>query len=84
VHFDTATDLADRTGLGFYVVIDHWYKQELVINPATYAFMGNKTVAVAAYEAVAADDRRPIKRGQVLGWEALLEEAIVSHPGQLP
>jgi hypothetical protein len=84
VHFDAGTDLAGRTGIGLYMVIDGWYKQELVINPETYTFMGAKTVAIRAHTSVATDGTRYITKGQVLGWQALLESAIVRHPGQLP
>jgi hypothetical protein len=84
VHFDPTTDLAGRTGLGLYMVIDGWYKHELVINPATYAFMGDKEVAVTAHKNVSTDGTRYIKKGQVLGWEALLDSAIVSRVGQVP
>jgi hypothetical protein len=84
VHFDSGTDLAGRTGIGLYMVIDGWYKQELVINPETYTFMGVKTVAIKAHKSVATDGTRYIKKGQVLGWYALLELAIVRHPGQIP
>ncbi len=84
VHFDAATDLAGRSGLGLYMVIDGWYKHELVINPTTYTFMGDKEVAVAAHKNVATDGTRYIKKGQVLGWEALLDSAVVSRVGQVP
>ena len=84
VHFEAGTDLAGRTGIGLYMVIDGWYKQELVINPDTYTFMGAKTVAVKAHVEVATDGTRHIRKGQVLGWLALLESAVVRHPGQLP
>jgi hypothetical protein len=84
VHFDSGTDLAGRTGLGFYMVLDGWYKHELVINPVTYRYMGDKTVAVRAHADVATDGTREIRKGQVLGWEALLAAAIVRHAGQLP
>jgi hypothetical protein len=84
VHFEAGTDLAGRSGIGLYMVIDGWYKQELVINPDTYTFMGAKTVAVKAHVDVATDGTRHIRKGQVLGWQALLESAIVRHPGQLP
>jgi hypothetical protein len=84
IHFDSATDLAGRTGLGFYLVVDGWYKHELVINPVTYRYMGDKTVAVRAHADVATDGTREIRKGQVLGWEALLAAAIVRRPGQLP
>ena len=84
VHFDTAADLAGRTGLGFYMVIDGWQKHELVINPSTYSYMGDEWVAIKAHTSVATDGTRYIKKGQVLGWEALLASAIVKHAGQLP
>jgi hypothetical protein len=83
VRFDSATDLAGRTGLGFYMVIGY-YKQELVINPVTYTFMGEETVAVQAHQIVGTDGTFNIRKGQVLGWIALLQEAIVRHVGQLP
>ena len=84
VHFDSAADLAGRTGLGFYMVIDGWQKHELVVNPVTYSYMGDEWIAVAAHTSVATDGTRYIKKGQVLGWEALLASAIVQHPGQIP
>ena len=83
-HFDSGTDLAGRTGIGLYVVIDGWFKEELVINPENYTFMGYKSVAIKAHKSVATDGTRYIKKGQVLGWTALLESAIVQHPGQMP
>jgi hypothetical protein len=84
VHFDTAVDLAGRTGLGFYLVMDGWEKEELVINPTTYSYMGDEWVAVRAHTSVATDGTRQIGKGQVLGWEALLAEALVQHAGQIP
>ena len=84
VHFDSAADLAGRTGLGFYMVIDGWQKHELVVNPVTYSYMGDEWIAATAHTSVATDGTRYIKRGQVLGWEALLASAIVQHPGQIP
>ena len=84
VHFDSAADLAGRTGLGFYLVIGGWEKHELVINPVTYSYMGDEWIAVRAHTSVATDGTRYIKKGQVLGWEALLASAIVRHAGQIP
>ena len=55
-----------------------------MINPVTYTFMGAKTVATQAHTDVATDGTRYIKNGQVLGWTALLAEAIVRQVGQLP
>jgi hypothetical protein len=84
VHFDSAADLVGRTGLGFYMVIGGWYKQEVVISPVTYTYMGDEEVAVRAHSDVGTDGTRLIARGHILGWEALLAEAIVQHAGQIP
>jgi hypothetical protein len=46
--------------------------------------MGDEWIAVRAHTSVATDGTRYIKKGQVLGWEALLASAIVRHPGQIP
>jgi hypothetical protein len=83
VHFDRTTDLAGRHGMGFFMKFG-WYKQEVVINPATYVYMGDEFVAVRAHASVALDGTRQIKKGQVLGWGALLRIAVVQRAGQLP
>jgi hypothetical protein len=84
VRFESGTDLAGRMGLGFYMVLGGYYKLEIVVNPDTYTFMGDKYVAVAAHTMNGTDGTRSIKKGQVLGWEALLASAIVERPGELP
>ena len=84
VRFESDTDLAGRKGLGFYVVTEGYIKQELVIDPLTYTYMGFEDVAIKDHWATATDGTRFIKKGQVLGWEALLGSAVVQHPGQLP
>jgi hypothetical protein len=65
-------DLAGRTGLGFYMILDGHDKQEIVINPVTYAYMGGKSVAIKDYTVTGTDGTHYIRAGQVLGWDALL------------
>lgn len=84
VHFENDTDLAGRQGFGFYKVTEGYIKEELVIDPATYRYMGYKDVAITNHTDHATDGTWYIKKGQVLGWEALLGSAVVQHPGQLP
>jgi hypothetical protein len=84
VHFETAADLAGRTGLGFWRLGEGYLKQELVIDPVTYAFMGYEDVAVADHAMVGTDGTRYVKKGHVMGWGAVLGIAIVQKPGQLP
>jgi hypothetical protein len=59
-------------------MVTGWYKQEPVINPMNYAYMGDKPVAVEAR----IGGTRHIAKGQVLGWRALLEPAVVQHPAR--
>lgn len=84
VRFDAGIDLAGRSGIGIYMIEDGWHKEELVINPMTYQFMGSETIAVRAHVSAGTDGIRRMKAGQVLGWMALLATAIVDKPGQLP
>jgi hypothetical protein len=84
VHFEAAADLAGRTGLGFWMVREGYLKQEVVIDPVTYAVMGNKDVAIKDHAMAGTDGTRYVKKGHVMGWAALLGSAIVARPGQLP
>ena len=84
VHFEAAADLAGRTGLGFWMVREGYLKQEIVIDPVTYAYMGFKDVAIKDHALTGTDGTQYVKKGHVMGWAALLGSAIVSRPGQLP
>jgi hypothetical protein len=85
VHFErSVTDLAGRTGVGFSTVQDGYLKEQIVINPKTYAYMGYIDVAVRAHSSTGLDGTAHFRVGQILGWEALLGAGIVQHPGQLP
>jgi len=41
-------------------------------------------VAIEDHVSTGTDGTMYIKKGQVLGWEALLGSAVVQRPGQLP
>jgi hypothetical protein len=85
VHFErSATDLAGRSGVGFSTVQEGYLEQQIVINPRTYAYMGYVDVAVRAHTSTGLDGTAHFRRGQVLGWEAMLGSGIVQRPGQLP
>lgn len=85
VRFDpSVTDLAGRTGVGFYTVQDGYFKPEIVINPRTYAYMGYLDTAVRAHTEAGTDGTVHFRKGQVLGWEAMLASGIVQRPGQIP
>jgi hypothetical protein len=84
VHFDSGTDLAGRTGIGLYMVEYGWLRQELVISPVTYKFMGSQEVAAQGHTMAGTDGIRHVRKDQVLGWQALLYSAIVRHAGDVP
>ena len=84
VHFEKDTDLAGRHGLGFWNLTEGYIKYEIVIDPTTYHYMGSKEVVVKDHLDTAAPGPRLIKVGKVLNWQALLGDAIVQNPGQLP
>jgi hypothetical protein len=84
VRFDPTTDIAGRPGIGLSVVTEGYLREEIVINPVTYAYMGDLYVAVRAHTDVGTDGTRQIKKGQILGWSALLRSGIVRSAGQRP
>jgi hypothetical protein len=45
---------------------------------------GLETIAMQAHQMVGTDGTFEIRKGQVLGWIALLDDAIVRRVGQLP
>jgi hypothetical protein len=80
----SVTDLAGRSGVGFSTVQEGYLEEQIVINPRTYAYLGYVDVAVRAHTSRGLDGTAHFRRGQVLGWEALLGSGIVQRPGQLP
>ncbi|TVZ01614.1 hypothetical protein EAS64_29465 [Trebonia kvetii] len=84
VTFQSATDLAGREGIGFSMVLEGYFTQEIVIDPETYTYMGFKDVVIKDHALVGTDGTRDVKVGHVMGWGALLGSAIVDKPGQLP
>jgi hypothetical protein len=85
VRFDrSVADIAGRTGVGFYTIQEGYLKEEIVINPRTYAYMGYQDVAIRAHTSVGTDMTSHFRKGQILGWEARLASGIVQRAGQLP
>jgi hypothetical protein len=85
VHFDhSVTDIAGRHGQGFYTIQEGYIKDEIMINPTTYAYMGQQQIAIRAHTAHATDGTFRIRKGHVLGWDAVLKSGIVQHAGDVP
>jgi hypothetical protein len=85
VHFDgSATDIAGRHEVGFYAIENGYRKMEIVINPTTYAYVGEKEVAIKSHTDVATDRTLHFRKGELLDWTGLLQAGVVQHAGQLP
>ena len=87
VHFvKSVTDNVGQTGVGFYAIAGVW-KYEIMINPSTYAYMGNEAVAIASrthrFTAGGVTHTTVTKKGES-GWSDLVASGIVQHPGQRP
>jgi hypothetical protein len=89
VHFDkSVTDNAGQTGVGFYIV-QGIFKDEIMINPSTYAYMGTEDFALASqtwHGRLAHDGHtftRVIRKGEE-DWQDLVQSGIVQQPGQTP
>jgi hypothetical protein len=55
-----------------------------VVNPETYAYMGYVDVAIRAHSSTGLDGTVHFRKGQILGWQAMLGSGIVARAGELP
>jgi hypothetical protein len=73
-----AADIAGRHGIGFRIALPDGQGagfDELILDPRTYALMGQQATAGPAAGA---------KAGQVIGGVAIVKSALVSGPGAMP
>lgn len=73
---DNVTDEAGRTGIAVSSTLTSGIRIEMIFDSTTYAYLGQRTVAVRDYDQV--------KAGQVLDSSAVLKSAIVDRARQLP
>jgi hypothetical protein len=83
------TDIQGRPALGIcYDIPGGWLRVEILLNPSTYAYLGERDVAIANYTTQTTGPRGRIvwgvRKGQV--WMLIAREAaaVVDRPGQLP
>lgn len=85
VTFDpSVTDASGRTDAGFATVQEGYLKEEIMVSPSTFAYLGLEDVAVADHTDVDLNGTHHIVRGQVLDWQAVLASGIVDQAGQRP
>ncbi|GAB3988636.1 hypothetical protein GCM10029978_111550 [Actinoallomurus acanthiterrae] len=75
------TDAAGRHGVALYRIDEGYLRTDVIIDPATYAFLGHRAIAVKDHTSTGTDGSSRFKKGQILGWSAQLTTAIVDQPG---
>jgi hypothetical protein len=81
VHLEHTADLAGKKVLGLYQVQDGWLKQEILVDPSSYAYAGQIRSAVADHSSTALDGTTTVTKGELLDDEAVVATAIVAAPG---
>lgn len=85
VHVDHSTaDVTGRKGIGLYMTQEGYFKAEIVIDPKTYAYLGQQEVVTADHTLRGYDGVGHVRKGQLLDWDAVVTWAIVDQPGQRP
>jgi hypothetical protein len=81
----SATDAGGRHGIGLYVIENGFMKEEIIINPRTYVYIGLLWIAVKAHTEHGTNPAVVhLHKGSIEGWNAMLGSGIVSRAGQLP
>lgn len=81
VHFDrSATDAAGRHGIGLYTIQNGYLKQEIIINPRTYTYLGSLAVVAKTRT----EYGKHLRKGSIQGLNAILGGGIVKKAGQQP
>ncbi|MFG1967418.1 CU044_5270 family protein [Nonomuraea sp. NPDC049028] len=75
-----ASDLAKRPGVTLYRVGNGYLRDEIFIDPETYAYLGYRTVVIRDHKELFS----AVRKGQILGWDAQLKGAIVDEAGDRP
>jgi hypothetical protein len=83
-----AVDAAGRHGVAFARVNDGRVREEIILDPQTYQYLGWRRIAVKDFvdkgSTIAGRKDPHIAKGTVLEWQARTAAAIVDRPGQRP
>ncbi|GAA4637611.1 hypothetical protein GCM10023196_092100 [Actinoallomurus vinaceus] len=77
-------DLAGRPAIAVGRVEEGYLFREILIDPKTYAYLGERDIAVKDHASTATDGRWTIKKGAILNLETHATPKIVDRPGQRP
>lgn len=85
-----AVDAAGRHGVAFARINDGRVRQEIILDPRTYQYLGWRRIAVKDFVDEGTiiygrkDPHPHVARGTILEWQARTAAAIVDRPGQRP
>jgi hypothetical protein len=77
-----AADIQGRPGVTLYRIVEGYLRDEIIVNPKTYEYMGFRSIAVKDHVSKGLDMDLHTKKGQILGWGGLLKATIVDRAGQ--
>lgn len=75
-------DAAGRPALGLGRVAEGWLHEELLLDPATYAYLGERSVARKDHTARGLDGTMSVRKGDLLNLTVRLKAGIVDEAGQ--
>ena len=76
-----SADLLKRRGITLYHVLDGYLRDEIFVNPKTYAYLGYRTIVVKDHKD---GPFATMKKGEIHNWDALIKAAVVDKAGQRP
>ncbi|WP_327102129.1 CU044_5270 family protein [Nonomuraea glycinis] len=76
-----SADLLKRRGITLYHVLDGYLRDEIFVNPKTYAYLGYRTIVVKDHKD---GPFGTMKKGEIHNWDALIKAAVVDKAGQRP
>ncbi|REE97742.1 CU044_5270 family protein [Thermomonospora umbrina] len=74
-----ASDIAERPGVTLYRIQNGHLRDEILIQPKTYAYMGFRSIAVRDHTE---RGLLPVTKGQIIGWGGVLAATLVDKPGR--
>lgn len=77
-------DAAGRQALGLGRVTEGWLHEELLLDPATYAYLGERSVAIKDHTSRGVDTAVPVQKGDLLNITVRVKAGIVDKAGQRP
>jgi hypothetical protein len=77
-------DAAGRPALAVGRVAEGWLSQQLMLDPKTYSYLGERSIAIKNHTSRGDDGSVTSKKGDLLNLSARMQAAIVDKPGQRP